>query len=156
MGAGKTTVGKVLSKRTSYDIYSLDEMITIRENATIPSIFKHKGEAYFRHKEYEVVKEVVFKQNKKILDCGGGIVEKEDSMKLLKKSSTIIWLNCSLENITSRINGDNRPLFTPNKNVITNLYKRRCTLYEKWADIRVNADQDPLKVASEILFQLQI
>ncbi|WP_353894574.1 shikimate kinase [Proteinivorax hydrogeniformans] len=154
MGAGKTTVGKILASKISYKLYSTDKLIAGKENASIASIFEQRGERYFRHIEHQVVKELASKNGGCIIDCGGGIVENKDNMRILKEYGAIVWLKCSLQDINRRIDGEGRPLFQQGGNAVKELYKRRTHLYQKWADYTVDAEEGPLEVAEQILSQV--
>ena len=70
MGCGKTTVGKIISKKLGLAYFDSDEEIVAKEKMTIPEIFDKMGEPYFRKSEAETIKNFV--NYKAVVSCGGG------------------------------------------------------------------------------------
>ena len=71
MGAGKSTIGRLLSNKINLDFFDIDKIIEKEENSKITDIFKNNGEDYFRKIEEEVCLKIL-KLNKKIIALGGG------------------------------------------------------------------------------------
>ncbi len=91
MGTGKTVVAKLLAEKTGMKYVSTDKMIESREKKTIKTIFKEKGEEYFRKIEKEIVKNVSSGSGQ-IIDAGGGVVLDGENMKNLKFSGIVVCL----------------------------------------------------------------
>jgi shikimate kinase len=101
MGTGKTSVGKLLAKKTKRQFVDLDELIQLREKRLIADIFAKDGEPYFRRIEKQVLKEVA-KEKKFVVACGGGIVINEENIRIMKETGIIICLSTKPEAILER------------------------------------------------------
>ena len=92
-GAGKTTVGKILAERLSYEFLDLDLIITEKTGMTPSEIFSLYGEETFRKIETQNLEDIFSNRFEElILSCGGGIAVKEKNRATLKKNSFVIWL----------------------------------------------------------------
>lgn len=110
MGAGKTTVGRALAKRLNKRFIDSDHEIEERTGATIPLIFEIEGEAAFRQREAEVIRDLTAQQDI-VLATGGGAVLNAESRAYLKSRGTVIYLRASVNSIVQRTSHDkNRPL----------------------------------------------
>lgn len=84
MGAGKTTIGKMLARALNYDFVDLDEYIVGKEGRSITSLFESHGRAHFRWLENEALR--FFSDRKKLLlSTGGGAPTLEQNAALLKE-----------------------------------------------------------------------
>ena len=143
MGSGKSSVAVVLAKRLGFTMVSTDAAIEKRQGLSISQIFEMQGEDYFRKLETEVLCDIVTKHSL-VIDCGGGIVTREENLQLLHQNGIIVHLKASPAVIFARIKNENhRPLLnTPDpRRRIEELYNQRLPLYNK-ADLTVDAD-DP-------------
>lgn len=110
MGAGKTTIGRLLAKKLGRDFYDSDAEIERRTGVKIPVIFELEGEAGFRKRETAVLTELT-QLNNIILATGGGAVLAEENRALLKKHGTIIYLRAQVHDLWQRTRDDKmRPL----------------------------------------------
>ena len=82
MGTGKSTIGEYLASKLYYSYIDLDTYIEMKEFKTIPDIFNEIGEKGFRKLEYNYLKDCIGKYD--IISTGGGIIENDDSISLLK------------------------------------------------------------------------
>ena len=96
MGAGKTTIGKALSKRLGLMFYDLDWYIESRMHKTIAQIFADNGEEGFREMEYNMLHEVAEFENV-IVSCGGGTPCFFDNMDYLNAQGETIYLQAAPE-----------------------------------------------------------
>src|SRR3989338_2621837 len=94
MGTGKTAVAKALCRRLKMRYISTDALIEKNQKRPIAEIFAKDGEEYFRRVEADAVRDVSALQGA-VIDAGGGGVIKEENIKLLKKSGTIVCLTAS-------------------------------------------------------------
>jgi shikimate kinase len=110
MGAGKTTVGRALAKKLNKRFIDSDHEIEARTGASIPLIFEIEGEASFRQRESEVIRDLTA-QSDIVLATGGGAVLKPENRAYLKTRGTVIYLRASVNSILQRTSHDkNRPL----------------------------------------------
>ena len=154
MGCGKSTVGKLLSKKMSgYIFVDLDEVIVDLENMTIPEIFDKKGEAYFRELESQLIEEFSEEEGI-ILALGGGAFESEQNRDNLLETGCVIYLKASPETLYERVKSDkNRPLlFCDNpKEKLKELLKIREPNYLKANYIIETDNKNPDEIVDEIL-----
>lgn len=110
MGSGKTTVAEYLHGLLEMEVVEMDQVISLRQQMSIPEIFGKYGEEYFRDLETELLKELQEKTNV-VISCGGGVPLREQNVQEMKKNGTVIWLTASAETIYERVKEDqNRPL----------------------------------------------
>lgn len=101
MGAGKSSVGRMLARRLGFSFVETDDMITAREGISIPRIFAEKGEPYFRALEAEVLKSLGRKRGH-VISTGGGFPCREGAMEVLKTLGTVVWLKGEFETLHRR------------------------------------------------------
>ncbi len=109
MGAGKTTVGRVLSTLLGVPFVDTDAIIEQRYGA-IPDIFARKGEAFFRRVEEGVTSEVLNKDGDCVISVGGGALTSRKTLKSVLSKSVPVYLKCSIEVCFDRAKGTDRPL----------------------------------------------
>lgn len=110
MGTGKSTVGAHLAEETGYSLLDLDALIVQKAGCSIPELFEHKGEAFFRDLETEVLCEAMSMPGS-ILATGGGAVLRERNCREMLDSGWVVALKASAEDIVTRVGEDpNRPL----------------------------------------------
>lgn len=132
--SGKSTIGKLLAKRTEYEYYDADKYLERKEKMKISNIFKEKGEEYFRNLETKYLKKLSYKEGI-VISTGGGAVKRKENMEILKKSGIVIFLDRKTEDIMKE-NHEHRPLLQNPEN-IQKLYSERIDLYRKYADVIV-------------------
>ena len=91
MGAGKSTVGRLLARRLGRCFVETDDMIVAREGRSIPDIFAESGEARFRELEAEVLESLGLKRGD-VIATGGGLPCREGRMARLRLLGTVVWL----------------------------------------------------------------
>ena len=96
MGAGKTTVGKALSKELGIIFYDLDWYIESRMRKTVSEIFAERGEEGFRKIEYNMLHEVAEFEDV-IISCGGGTPCFFDNMDYLNQQGQVVYLKAEPE-----------------------------------------------------------
>ena len=158
MGSGKTTIGKLLAERTGYLFIDLDRIIELSESKTINEIFTCSGEEYFREIESKIIKKVYF-NNKCIFACGGGVILRGENMKLIRKNSTVFYLEISPREALNRLKGtSDRPLIQTSDKLknVNAILESRNSMYEKYSDIIIQNDGNSAKSAvDEILKKFQ-
>lgn len=147
MGAGKTTVGKLLAHLTGKQFLDCDHEIQERTGVKIPVIFEIEGEAGFRKRESQVLRELIRKKNI-ILSTGGGAVLSEGNRRLLKKSGIVVYLRASVNDLYRRTRHDkNRPLLQTQdlRARLTELLEQRGQLYQKTAHIIIDSGKQNVR-----------
>src|SRR5262247_3176878 len=95
MGAGKSTIGRLLARRLGRCFVETDDVITAREGRAIPEIFQADGEARFRQLEGEALESLALKSGD-VIATGGGLPCREGRMARLRELGTVIWLKGDL------------------------------------------------------------
>lgn len=103
MGAGKSTVGRLLARRLGRCFVETDAMITAREGRSIPEIFRDRGEPYFRRLEAEALEALADKRDH-VVATGGGFPCEPGVMDRLLQLGTVVWLAADFEAAYARAN----------------------------------------------------
>jgi len=110
MGAGKSTVGRLLARRLSKRFVDTDQEIEKRNGVAIPLIFEIEGEDGFRRREQEVLMDLA-QQRGLVLSTGGGIVLRPENREALRNHGSVVYLNARPELLADRTKHDrSRPL----------------------------------------------
>jgi shikimate kinase len=112
MGAGKSTIGRLLARRLGLCFVETDAMIVAREGRSIPEIFELHGEAYFRQVEAEILDELAGKRGH-VIATGGGFPCRPGAMERLRELGTVVWLAADFDAVyarAARVGG--RPMLT--------------------------------------------
>ena len=152
MGSGKTSIGKILSKKLNFDFVDIDQKIEEAESMSISDIFKNNGENYFRKIEEKISLKYIRSENSLISLGGGGFIN-PSIRKLSQKMSLSFWLNWKNETIIQRIyKSKKRPLVMKlSKDQIKNLIKERSKFYEL-SKYKINCDKlDKIQIINKIL-----
>lgn len=154
MGTGKTTVSAALRRITGLEEVDMDSYIVEKEGMSIPEIFEKFGEAGFRAKETEVLKEIQ-RTKGKIVSCGGGIVLKDENVEIMKDGGIILLLTASPEVIFDRVKDHtDRPILNADMSLehVKRLMDERRERYEYAADVTINTDHsDRVRTCYDIL-----
>ena len=103
MGAGKSTVGRLLARRLGRCFVETDAMITAREGRSIPEIFAERGEPYFRQLEAEALEALADKHGH-VVATGGGFPCVPGAMDRLLELGTVVWLAADFDAVYARAN----------------------------------------------------
>jgi len=140
MGAGKTTVGKLLAQQLNKTFVDSDEEIQQRTGVTIPHIFDVEGEAGFRQREASIIQDLVLLDNI-VLATGGGAILNEKSRVALCCNGIVVYLKSTIHDLWQRTRHDrNRPLLQtadPHSR-LKNLYEQRDPLYAQVANLVIS------------------
>jgi shikimate dehydrogenase len=130
-GSGKSTLGKMISKKFNKPFVDIDNEIVKSERTGIPSIFENHGENYFRNLETETIKKVA-KESRQVISVGGGAVLRPENVDALKQNGLIIWIKRDIESLSIK----GRPL-SKDINALHEIYAKRKDLYEKYSDLEI-------------------
>ena len=158
MGAGKSTIGRLLAAELQRDFLDSDHAIQARCGADIPWIFDIEGEAGFREREVAMIDELT-QLSGVVLATGGGAVMNEANRRALRERGTVVYLYTTVEQQLRRTAKDrNRPLLR-NKDpeaVLRGLFELRDPLYRATADLVVRTDRrGPRTVVNDILKRVE-
>ena len=143
MGAGKTTIGRVLARRVGYAFIDSDREIESRTGVSLPTIFEIEGEEGFRRRESQVIADVS-RLTGQIVATGGGAVLRAENRKNLKASGWIIYLDVPLPTLCERTRHDkNRPLLQVSNPLqkLRELHVQRDPLYREIADLVISGSR---------------
>jgi shikimate kinase len=154
MGAGKSTIGRVLASELNRQFRDTDRVIEDRTGADIPWIFDMEGEAGFRERETAVLLDLCSESNL-VIATGGGIVLRPENRLMMKDSGYVCYLTASTDQLVERTSRDKkRPLLqveNPRQKII-DLLSLREPIYRESADFIINTDKrSPKMVAQEII-----
>jgi shikimate kinase len=154
MGAGKSAVGRELSRRIGWPRHDTDEMIREQFGISIPDIFARHGEPAFRDAETALLK-TLRRGIAGIVVTGGGIILRPENVQLLRGMGRIIWLDADEEVLWQRISKHNtRPLLqTPDPRArFAELLRQRLPHYQSAADYRINTTSNSIaQVTDEVI-----
>jgi len=154
-GTGKSTVARRLSAALSMAHVSLDSELVRRTGLSINDLVAAKGWDHFRELETECVVHHAAQDNQ-IIDCGGGVVERERNFAPLRTAGTVFWLTATKSTVLSRISESrDRPALTQGQTFLSEIESvlgRRTPLYARLAHVRIATDQaSPTQIADRIL-----
>jgi 3-dehydroquinate synthase len=158
MGAGKTTIGRILARKLGLKFIDSDHEIEARTGATIPWIFEIEGEPSFRRREAEVIRELTAQEGL-VLATGGGAILNADNRTYLKERGTVIYLRTTVNSILQRTAHDkNRPLLqtADPRRKLEELMDVRDPLYLEIADLVIDTGRPNVQsMVQTILNQLE-
>jgi shikimate kinase len=140
MGAGKSSVGRCLHRRTGLALLDIDEVVASNFGMSIPEIFAEHGEKKFREAETEALRRMQTEEQT-IIITGGGIVLRKENVEILRGQTVIVWLDGDEETLFARASRKrNRPLLqTKNaRKAFSEILGARRPFYAKIADIRID------------------
>jgi len=153
MGAGKTTVGRLLAKHYGCAFYDSDHEIEAHTGVKIPVIFEIEGEAGFRKREAAAIAELTALQGV-VLATGGGAVLSPVNRDNLQKNGVVIYLRGTPEHLHERTRHDrNRPLLQTGNPLarLRELYAQRDPLYREVADIVMDTGRQSVAGMTRVL-----
>ena len=153
MGSGKTSIGRLLAKKLSYQFIDTDNLIETEAGINISEFFSRYGESAFRKKEEEIIS-LVTKKDKCVIATGGGVVLNPLNMRRLRLNGMIINLQASIITLKKRVSDiQERPLLKDG-NVEEQLVKYVTGRSEQYKnnDFSINTDQRSIE---EIVEQIQ-
>lgn len=138
-GAGKSTVGVILSKIVNLNFTDTDLLIQQSQGQKLCDIITQKGVPSFLDIEKDVITNTAFHNT--VIATGGSVIYKKETMEYLKSLGKIVYIDVSLEEISHRVkNMQKRGVVALHAQTIEELYTERKPLYEQYADLAVCTD----------------
>ena len=144
--SGKSTVGKIIAKKTGRMLVDTDELIVQKAGMEIKEIFARFGEAKFREIESEVIREISG-SSALIIATGGGAILRNENVRNLKKNGRLYFIDRPLEKL---IPTESRPL-SSDREAIKRRYDERYDIYCSVCDEKIDANCEADTVADKIL-----
>jgi len=159
MGAGKSTVGRLLARKLDRRFIDSDYALEERCGVKIPTIFEMEGESDFRKREAQIINDLTL-EKKIVLATGGGAVLLPENRKVLAERGTVIYLHANPIELWHRTKGgEGRPLLQnlDPKKILENLYAVRDPLYREIADFTIETGKPSVnQLVSSLLMQLEL
>ena len=142
MGAGKSSVARMLADRLSWPLVEVDAVVAERAGKSIAELFAVSGEEAFRELEEAEALAALSGASQVVVDLGGGAPTREATRSALRDGATVVWLRASAETLAARVGkGSGRPLLGADPLVaITALNEARAEAYESVADYVLDVD----------------
>ena len=155
MGAGKSSVGRVLARKLHRPLLDSDELIEERTGRTVREIWSSDGEAAFRAIETETLLAMLADREPAVVAAAGGVVLAEANRSALTESDAhVVWLLANVDLLVTRVkNGVHRPLLDDDpEGMLRQMYTDREPLYTEVADAVVLVDHRSInEVAQAVL-----
>ncbi|WP_082091855.1 shikimate kinase [Polynucleobacter duraquae] len=159
MGAGKSTVGKLLAKKLGRRFLDADHVIEDRCGVKIPVIFEMEGEDGFRKREAQAINDITAEHDV-ILATGGGAVLLPENRQFLSERGLVIYLHANPIELWHRTKGgEGRPLLKNGdaKKILENLYAVRDPLYREIADYIIETGKPSVnQLVNTLIMQLEL
>lgn len=156
MGAGKTTVGKLLAREKGMTFVDTDEQIAAMEGREIPDIFAEEGEGYFRNLETGLLRRMQEDTRNSVISAGGGMPVREENRHLLRDLGCVIYLSAAKQTILERVRDDgSRPMLEGGnlEEKVERLMRERERIYRQTAHIDVRTDGRNVRQVLQIIEQ---
>lgn len=154
MGAGKSTIGRLLARRCGFEFIDCDRELETRSGVSIATIFELEGEESFRRREVALIDELT-QRPRTVLATGGGAILSAENRSHLRNRGLVIYLRASVDEILRRTQKDRaRPLLqTPDRRLrIAHLLAEREALYEETAHVTVQSSAgNPNRLVGRLL-----
>lgn len=151
MGAGKSTVARVLGKRLDWRVEDVDARIERAERRDIPTIFREQGEPYFRARERDALLHLLPDRGV-VVASGGGTFDDPANRELMLRDGAVVWLDAPLATVLSRVPLDGRRPLATDRRAMEQLYNQRLAAY-RLAHLRVDAGRGSVEELVELIVE---
>jgi shikimate kinase len=156
-GTGKSVVAESIGRRLKLEVVSLDAELQRHAGKSIPEIVQDVGWPGFRDLEEQIVRAFAAKDGQ-VIDCGGGVVERDNNFGVLRKAGPVVWLKADPATIVQRIAGDDqRPSLTGSKSFtdeVVEVLARRTPLYERISHLQVDTSARSIEACADEICRL--
>jgi shikimate kinase len=149
MGAGKTTVARALGRRLGWRVEDVDELIEVREHATVSELFAARGEPYFRLAERDVLRRVLAEDHV-VVATGSGTYADDENRLAINANGAAVWLDLPWMDAIARVPADGRRPLASNREQFEALYHARRLCYQQ-AHLRLDATAAVEELVERIL-----
>ena len=156
MGAGKTTVGKLLAREKGLQFVDTDDRIVAEQKQSIPDIFSKYGESFFRDLETDLLRRMKEDTRHSVISVGGGMPVREENRKLLRALGCVIYLTAEKETVLEGEKSDgSRPMLNGEdlEQRVERLMRERESSYRKAAHLCVRTDGRNVHQVAQIIRQ---
>lgn len=158
---GKTTLGRELARELALKFVDMDDLLVAKAGQSISELVAEKGWPYFRSQERALLKRLA-DNGPLVVGTGGGIIIDPDNAERMRATGKVVWLQCSSDTITHRIQGDARtremrPALTDKGLLeeIESVLQERMPLYQDAAHIALDTDEGDIQgLCKEIIAKL--
>ena len=158
MGAGKTSVGRELSRKLQVDFYDLDSEVERARGLSVTEIFAADGEDGFREKETEMLEILSRKASPAVISTGGGVILREKNRDIMSASGEVFYLRADIDTLWNRVRRKKgRPLLDvkdPHAE-FQELFMKRKDIYERLPRVVFTDDMSISEVADKIVGMLK-
>ena len=147
-GSGKSTCGVLAAKALLKNFFDTDLLFQGLEEKRLQDIIDDDGIEYFLSAEERAILSLDI--NATVVATGGSVVYSDKSMEHLKKSGKVIYLHLSYDTMVDRIkNITTRGVVVKDGDSLEDMYNERLPMYQKWADIVINCDNNTVEQTVE-------
>ena len=154
MGAGKTTVGRLLAKRLGWACVDSDDEVVARTGRTVREIFEADGEAAFRAEESAALQAALAREEARVVSvAGGAVVATQNRAAIAGAGGTVVWLTAPVDVLARRAGeGDHRPLLADDpEGTLARMLEARAPIYRDLADVVVDVSaREPDDIVDEL------
>ncbi len=150
MGAGKTTVGRILGERLGIPLIDTDDLVERDCGSTIPELWEREGEGGFREREHEAVKDAATGSH--IVATGGGVVMDDRNVAEMRRSGQVVFIEVQVPSLSTRVgHGYYRPLLAGGDDLeLDRIWADREDRYRRAAHHVVDGEGSPEVVADRV------
>lgn len=156
MGAGKTTVGRLLAEETGMEYIDTDERIEAEQKRCIPDIFAEQGEMCFRDLETDLLRRMQTETEHAVISVGGGMPIRRENREFLRELGCVIYLSATKETILGRVRNDgSRPMLNGDdlEARVEKLMRDREMFYRQAAHLDIRTDGRSVRQVLQIIRQ---